>query len=170
MLLHRQIGESLERLYGASDAHLPELAHHFYQAAPGGDVQKAVDYAKRAGDRASDLFAFEEAASQYELAIQALELQSQPDAQQQVELLLALSGAHRRAEMPDESVEAARRAASVAEVSALRICLREPRSPWPSLLLAGHSGVRGLLFLSLRERSKLAGQTLLRRGLGCSRR
>ena len=50
------------------DAHLPELAHHFYQAAPGGDVQKAVDYAKRAGDRAIELLAFEEAASQYELA------------------------------------------------------------------------------------------------------
>jgi class 3 adenylate cyclase len=115
VLLHRQIGEALERLYGASDAHLPELAHHFYQAAPGGDVQKAADYAKRAGDRASQLFAFEEAASQYELALQALELQSQPDPREQVHLLLALSLAHQRAEMPEQAVAAAARAIQIAE-------------------------------------------------------
>ena len=41
-LLHRQIGESLEKLYeGRIEEHLAELAHHFLQAAPGGDVDKA---------------------------------------------------------------------------------------------------------------------------------
>ena len=51
--LHRQIAEVLEKLYVKSlDSHLAELAYHFFQAAPGGDVEKAVDYAVRAADRA----------------------------------------------------------------------------------------------------------------------
>ncbi len=52
--LHRQIGEALEGLPGATaDSQLPELAYHWFQAAPSGHVEKAVDYAKRAGDRAA---------------------------------------------------------------------------------------------------------------------
>ncbi|MCH8162397.1 MAG: protein kinase, partial [Chloroflexi bacterium] len=43
VMLHRQIGNALEAFYGAGvEAHLSELAHHFYQAAPGGDVDKAI--------------------------------------------------------------------------------------------------------------------------------
>ena len=49
VLLHRQIGEALEKLYAANpEPHLAELAHHFFQAAPGGDVDKAVGYARSA--------------------------------------------------------------------------------------------------------------------------
>jgi class 3 adenylate cyclase len=119
VMLHRQIGEALERLYANNlDAHLPELAHHFYQAAPGGDVQKAIAYARRAGDRALELFAYEEAASQYELAIQALELQGQPDTQQQFELFLSLSAAHARATMPEQALAAAERAVKLADALA----------------------------------------------------
>jgi hypothetical protein len=62
VLLHRQIAESFERLYANDvDAHLPELAHHFYQAAPGGDVEKAIAYAKRSGGGAMSVVAWEEA-------------------------------------------------------------------------------------------------------------
>ena len=73
--LHQQIGEALERVYGANlETHLAELAHHFFQAAPFGDVEKAIGYAVRAGKRAITLFAYEEALGLYELALQALDL------------------------------------------------------------------------------------------------
>src|SRR5262249_51806310 len=62
MRLHRQVGEALEQLYAANlDPHLAELAHHFVQAAPGGDVEKAVSYAVRAAERSRALLAYEEA-------------------------------------------------------------------------------------------------------------
>ena len=54
------------------DAHLAELAHHFFEAAAGGDGQKAVDYARRAGSRAVALLAYEEAVRLYDMAIEAL--------------------------------------------------------------------------------------------------
>ena len=48
--LHRRIGEVLETQYGANaEPHLAELAYHFFQAAPGGDVDKAIHYSVRAG-------------------------------------------------------------------------------------------------------------------------
>jgi len=94
VLLHRQIGEALEQLYAANvDPHLTELAHHFFESAPGGDVEKAIDYARRAGDRARSLVAWEEAAAHYERALQALELLPAFDERRQAELLLALGDA-----------------------------------------------------------------------------
>ena len=52
--LHRQIGEALEEL--DAEGNLPQLAYHFAEAAPGGDVEKAVDYARRAGEKAVALY------------------------------------------------------------------------------------------------------------------
>ena len=75
--LHRSIGEALEAFYGQdAEPHLAELAHHFFEATPGGDARKALEYAKRAGERAVRLLAYEEAARLYGLALQALELSS----------------------------------------------------------------------------------------------
>ena len=52
--LHRRAGEALERLYELDpEPHLAELAYHFFEAAPGGDVEKALVYARRAGDELS---------------------------------------------------------------------------------------------------------------------
>jgi len=94
VLLHRQIGEALEGLYAPNvEPHLAELAHHFYQAAPGGDAEKAIDYAKRAGDRALALVAWEEAAAHYERVLQALELLPARDERLQVTVLCSLGNA-----------------------------------------------------------------------------
>ena len=88
--LHRQIGEALEVAAGAqSDTSLPELAYHWFQAAPGGDIEKAVGYSTRAGDRARDQAAHEEAARYYDQALQALELDDQADDLRRAEILLA---------------------------------------------------------------------------------
>ncbi|MDP9238753.1 MAG: protein kinase [Chloroflexota bacterium] len=94
VLLHRQIAGTLEQLYRANvGPHLAELAHHFYQAAPGGDVEKAIDYARRAGDQAMTRVAWEQATANYERALQAMDLIPTPDERARVDVLLALGGA-----------------------------------------------------------------------------
>jgi class 3 adenylate cyclase len=96
--LHRQILAAMEALYAANiDAHLTELAYHAFQAAPGGDVAKAVEYATRAGVRATASAAHEEAARSYDLALQALELDDSASPHDRAELLLALGDARHHA-------------------------------------------------------------------------
>jgi predicted ATPase/class 3 adenylate cyclase len=100
--LHRQILDALESLYGANlEPRLTELAYHAFQAAPGGDVAKAVDYASRAGRRAEASAAHEEAARSYDLALQALELDDTPDEHLRAELLLSLGNAQHSAGQAD---------------------------------------------------------------------
>jgi tetratricopeptide (TPR) repeat protein len=75
--LHRRVGEAIEQLAGTKPAApLADLAYHFAQAAPAGAADKAIDYATRAGDRAADALALEEAARLYDMALQALEFKA----------------------------------------------------------------------------------------------
>jgi tetratricopeptide (TPR) repeat protein len=97
--LHHQIGEALECLYGASaDARIDEqLAHHFFESAANGDVDRAVTYAIRAARAATASLAYEDAAAHYERALQVLELEPNAVPRQRCELLLALGEAQARA-------------------------------------------------------------------------
>ena len=96
--LHRQVGEALEALYSSDlDAHLAELAYHFFESAAGGNGEKAVEYARRAGARAVALLAYEEAARLYKMALEALGLDAAATAELRCELLLALADAQGRA-------------------------------------------------------------------------
>jgi class 3 adenylate cyclase len=113
--LHRQVGEAMERVHAANlEPHLPALAHHFFQAAPGGDVDKAIDYATQAAQRAISLTAYEEAARLYDIALQAHELKGRPDESQRCELLLALGEAHNKAGDRDRAKEVFLRASDTA--------------------------------------------------------
>jgi tetratricopeptide (TPR) repeat protein len=113
---HHRVGEVLEALYARNPApHLAELAHHFLEALPGGDVTKAVDYATRAGDRANAQLAYEDAAIHYERALQALELQEQLDERQRGELLLKLGEAQWSAGGLEKPQESTREATRIAE-------------------------------------------------------
>ena len=116
VILHRQIGTALEQFYGANlEPHLSELAHHFYQAAPGGDVDKAIDYATRAGDRAVAQLAHEEAAEHYELALQALDLKAAADDRQRYDLLMVLARAYFRSDLPEKAMDASKNAVELGE-------------------------------------------------------
>ena len=113
---HRRVGEVLEELYARNpEPHLAELAHHFLEALPGGDVEKAVDYATRAGERANTQLAYEDAASQYERALQALELEEPPNEQRRCELLLKLGVARWEAGRFGNPTEPLQEAAALAE-------------------------------------------------------
>ena len=73
--LHRRVAEVLEASYGrAAGSNLPELAHHFFEAAPGGDVERAIDYGVRAAEQALELLAWEESVNHYERVLQVEEL------------------------------------------------------------------------------------------------
>ncbi|MDQ4124896.1 MAG: AAA family ATPase, partial [Actinomycetota bacterium] len=89
--LHRRALEVLEDLFASTrDEHLAELAHHALEAAPEGDAQTAVEYARLAAEQAGTLLAYEEAARLYRMALDAAALA--PDADERVccELLLGL--------------------------------------------------------------------------------
>jgi tetratricopeptide (TPR) repeat protein len=98
MQLHRQIGDALETLYADDlDRHLAELAYHFFEASPQGDAGKAYDYARRAGDRAARLLAYEEAVRLYKRAVQVIEAGAPMEDLRHCETLLALGDAQLRA-------------------------------------------------------------------------
>jgi len=95
--LHRQIGEALELAYRADpEPHLAKLAHHFVQAATGGDAAKAISYAARAGQRALTLLAYEDAALWYQRALQVLDT-TDGDWARRCQLLLQLAEAQQKA-------------------------------------------------------------------------
>jgi tetratricopeptide (TPR) repeat protein len=93
--LHQQAGEALETLYAQDlGPHLAEVAHHFFEAAAGGDAGKAAGYAERAGQRAMALLAYEEAARLFRMALAALSLARPPGQDRaRCRLLLALGDA-----------------------------------------------------------------------------
>jgi tetratricopeptide (TPR) repeat protein len=104
--LHLRIAESLETLYGAApDAHLAELAHHFFEACRGGDgsgdgagtaVDRAASYAREAGDQALRSLAFEEAARLHRMALAVLEHRGPETDAARLEVLLRLGDAEAR--------------------------------------------------------------------------
>ena len=102
--LHGRVGEALEAVYAADPGpHLAELAHHFVEAAPGGEelAARAVQVATLAGRRALDLLAWEDAAGLFERALAALDLAERPDQRRRCELLLDVGEARMAAsDMP----------------------------------------------------------------------
>ena len=86
--LHRRIAETLEA--GDVERHLDELAYHFAESAALGGTAKAVDYARRAAERAIGRLAYEEAAVDYERAIATLDPASRQDREPRAELLVEL--------------------------------------------------------------------------------
>jgi tetratricopeptide (TPR) repeat protein len=98
--LHRVVGFALEKLYGdAVDPPLGQLAYHFVHAAEvsgdDSDVAKAIDYARRAGDRAINRLAYEDAATHYAQVLCLLEAASGSQTHQ-LEMLLKLADAQIR--------------------------------------------------------------------------
>lgn len=88
---HRRIAEAIETGHDVDD-HLDELADHYVLALPDTDPARALDYTRKAGDRALDMLAYEKAARRF---ARAAELAA--DDATRVEILLALGDARMRA-------------------------------------------------------------------------
>ena len=104
--LHGRVGEAITSLRGPDlEPHLPQLAHHFAQAAPVEQPERAIDFALAAARRADRLLAWEEAAEHYRAALRARDLTGAAKDQTRAELQLALGSSEDRA-----GLEAAARA------------------------------------------------------------
>jgi len=96
--LHRRVAEVLETLYaGNTDPHLAELAHHYALAVPAAAPATAVDYARRAGEQAARLLAYEEAARLYALTLDIAESQGALTEPERCDLILRLGDLQARA-------------------------------------------------------------------------
>jgi DNA-binding SARP family transcriptional activator len=116
MQLHRRVGDALEELYGDNvEAHLAELAHHFYESARPAVAGKALTYARRAAERSQRQLAYEEAARLYLVSLRILDRMESPDGSRRCELLLALGDAYARAGDTSKAKETYRDAARLAE-------------------------------------------------------
>jgi len=79
------------------EARLAEVAHHCLLSLPGGDAKRAAHFGLLAGQRAAVALAYEDAATWYTGALQALSAAGDPDPGMTLELLLALGDAQTRA-------------------------------------------------------------------------
>jgi DNA-binding winged helix-turn-helix (wHTH) protein len=84
--LHGAVGAAIETVHRADlEPYVTALAHHFAEAAALGDGDRAAAYARRAGDRAAEIWGYEDAAAQYE---RALLLGTRASARERLPLLL----------------------------------------------------------------------------------
>jgi len=92
--LHRSIGEAIEALpVEPHEAYLAELAYHFSRATAGSEV-KAIEYARRAGDRALSVYAYDEAVREYERGLDAAGMDRLLGERRRCQLLVSLGEAH----------------------------------------------------------------------------
>lgn len=113
--LHHHIGRGLEAYYGDDvEPHLEELAHHFFQAVPVGDGERAIAYAVRAARRAEQGLAPEVGAGFYNLALRVLDLFPAGDTDRRYELLMARGSAEVRGGQLDRARTTFRDAADIA--------------------------------------------------------
>jgi tetratricopeptide (TPR) repeat protein len=92
--MHRRIAQTIEGLHGDDpEPPLAQLAYHWFEAASAGDVDKAVDYSRRAGKQALCQLASEEAVGHFENALQALDLSDTDDLGARCDVLIDLADA-----------------------------------------------------------------------------
>ena len=113
--VHERTGVAIEEICGGNvDERLGELAHHFLEAAPRGDLAKAIEYAQRAGEQDMEQLAYEDAVDVYGRALEVLELMDEPDEALRCSLLLSLGGAEAKSARIADARDAFERAADSA--------------------------------------------------------
>ena len=96
--LHKAVGEAIERLGGENSEDLVgELARHFLLATRPTDADKAISYAKRAGDAALASLAPDDAVRYFSQALELAALTSSVDRLTRIDLLIGLGTAQRQA-------------------------------------------------------------------------
>jgi eukaryotic-like serine/threonine-protein kinase len=113
LALHAAVARALEQDPAvAAGEGLAEIAHHYLEAAPAHDPQRAIEYARRAGDRAMETFAYDEAVGMYRGALGVTGLTRS----ERGELLQALGEAQMRVGDTDAARQTLLRAADAARV------------------------------------------------------
>jgi len=111
--LHLAVVEALEKRTATGGlAPVAELAHHAFEAAPVGGIERAIGWATQAAEHAMALLAFEDAVPLLERAVRALP--EGGDEARRCDLLLALGEARIRAGLGRKGREACEEAAALA--------------------------------------------------------
>ena len=153
MRLHGQLGAALEAS-GAAHARVELLAHHFAEAAPAGQADKAADYALAASANAMARLGYEEAIGHCERGLEALEAAGVDDDARRCELLLALAESCSSAGAIDRARRTCIEAAELAEGAG-----DDERLAWAAL------GYCGPLFFSIGAATTEPSVDLLQRAL-----
>jgi DNA-binding SARP family transcriptional activator/DNA polymerase III delta prime subunit len=99
---HRAVAEAIEDQCGEDlTTRVGELAYHWAHATQPQELDKALEYAERAGDRALQQLAPDEAARWYGQALDMLEHRGPADGRQRASLLVGLGDAQRQIGDPD---------------------------------------------------------------------
>jgi hypothetical protein len=113
LALHDAVARALEQDPAvASGEGLAEIAHHYLEASPAHDPQRAIEYARRAGDRAMVTFAYDQAVGMYRGALGVTGLSEA----QRAGLLQALGEAQMRVGDTEAARQTLLRAADAARV------------------------------------------------------
>jgi hypothetical protein len=120
---HQHVAERLEAS-GAPDepAKVAELAHHWIAATRPADIDKALRYARRAGDVAREALAPDDAIRWYRQALDLLDRHTPPDDHQRAGVLASLGTVQRESGDPaheDTLVEAASIAERIDDIDSL---------------------------------------------------
>jgi tetratricopeptide (TPR) repeat protein len=92
--LHQQVARALEKQYVKRiQEHAAELAEHFSQSTNSADLEKAVKYGEMAAKRASDVYAYGEAARLLDQAVNVQKVLNPDDKEKICDLLLDLCDA-----------------------------------------------------------------------------
>ncbi len=98
--LHERVAEAVSDVYAdAIEPHLGELAYHYAHSIGTGDVNKAIEYSQRAGDRAFSQLAFDDAVSWFQQARDLIE-EGGGDRLQLAHVLMGLGVAEKYAGVP----------------------------------------------------------------------
>ena len=117
ILLHRRVGEAIERDLDPGrprDERVSELAHHFFEAAAGENVEKAVAYSREAAEVCHRKHAYDEAVMYHERALEVSALDSGLDQHVRAELLLSLGAALHTSGRRDQGLETLSQATNIA--------------------------------------------------------
>ena len=121
--VHRAVGQAMERLYGeGSDERVGELARHFFLATRPTDADKAISYARRAGEAALAALAPDDAVRYFSQALELASLAGSEATTERVDLLIGLGTAQRQTGDPasrDTLLDAAHRAADLEDTDRL---------------------------------------------------
>ncbi len=94
---HEQIASVLRvEAFDGSDSNLSQIAHHLLEALPAGDLETALDYSRRAAQRAIQLLAFDEGSRLYQRALQAFESHGSAKTETHCELILDVAYSQHR--------------------------------------------------------------------------
>lgn len=110
--LHRRAAEALSPLVDAG-ARIGEVARHYYLSLPAGDYGKVSEHAQRAADAATRVFAYEDAVTFLDWALEAQAFDTSVTAEDRARLLLANGQAQRSAGRTNESRNVLERAIEI---------------------------------------------------------